>query len=296
LAGLFGAVVPLHYWVDCVNGFENSQTGLFLEVATLWLVRLLGGAPPRGRAGVAAGLLWGFGLLLAPPVAPVFAAFLALIVARRCWTARWAVALAATVVALLLPWTIRNWIQLGGPVFVRDDFGLELSVSNRDGAGAFAQENPAGTEAHPFTSVAVAREVQRMGELAFERRCLAEALTWIRAHPGEFARLTAQRLELFWLPAAPRFRCAMASVSLLAAFGLLLLWRRRRTATVILTALLASYSAFFYLIQNTLRYQHPIWWALLLLAAWPLASLGYTKRLRFSPNAIEHPVPSRSLP
>jgi hypothetical protein len=166
---------------------------------------------------------------------------------------------------------VRNSSRLGGLCFVRDNMGLELFVSNQDGASAVAEENygkPYWTTAHPHSSVAAAMELRRLGELAFERQKLHQALDWIRNHPGRFVSLTIRHMFRFWFPAVPRYTWAFWTVTILAGIGWLLLLAHARQAAIVLGVVLAGYSAFFSLIQNTLRYQHPIWWVLVLLASW----------------------------
>lgn len=296
IAALIGAVVPLHYWPECVDDFENSWTALFVEIAVLWLARRLKSPPGGAGSAVRAGLLWGVGLLLAPTVITVLAGALGLLAWKRRLGVRWAAVLAATMVAVLAPWTIRNYERLGGLTFVRDNFGLEFFVSNQDAATPVFERNAARgywKAAHPHASVSAAEELNSIGELAFNRRRLRQALEWIYAHPGHFATLTAGRVFYFWFPSLPRFQAAAWAVTVVAGLGWLLLFVQNRFAAVVLATVAVGYSLTFCLIQNTLRYQHPVWWALLLLAVCAFRGLGYTKRLRSTPNAIEHPLPFR---
>lgn len=275
LASMTGALIPLHYWPECISEFEHSWTAVFLETAVLLFARFLKRPSFNLLSGARTGLLWGAGLLLAPTVAPVLAGFVAIGACKlrpSLRTAlRWSSVLAATGIAVLAPWLVRNSIRLGGLCFVRDNLGLELFVSNQDGASSVAEENyvkPYWTTAHPHASVAAAMELRRMGELPFERQKLHQALDWIESHPWRFVSLTTRRTFRFWFPAVPRYTWAFWTVTILAGIGWLLLLAHARQAAIVLGVVLAGYSAFFSLIQNTLRYQHPIWWVLVLLASW----------------------------
>jgi hypothetical protein len=288
VAALIGAVVPLHYWPECVDDFENSWSALFLEIAVLWLLRRLKSPPGGAVSAVRAGLLWGAGLLLAPTVITVLAASLGLLAWKRRLTARWTAVLFATLLVVLAPWTIRNYVQLGGLTFVRDNFGLELFISNQDEATPVFDRNAARgywKRAHPHASISAAEELNSVGELAFNRRRLRQAVAWIRSHPRRFLSLTAGRVFYFWFPSLPRFQGIVWTITALAALGWLQLFFQNRFAAIVLATVALAYSSTFLLIQVTLRYQHPIWWALLLCAAWPAAALGYTKRLRSTPDA-----------
>jgi len=275
LAGLGGALIPLQLWPECMGDFETTWAALFLELATILFARFLRAPRLDSKCAVRWGLLWGVGLLLAPNVLSVLIGFCVI----GGWklrpgaraAARWLAVFSATVLLVLAPWLIRNYLQLGGVFFVRDNFGLELSDSNHDGASPDAMQNiaqPYYAAEHPHFSVAAAREIQRTGELAFERRKLRQALAWIRSNPREFASLTIARARTFWFPLVPRFRWVFWTVTAAAFAGLALLGVYSRLASVVLATVLAGYSAVYCLIQNSLRYQHPVWWIQVLLMGW----------------------------
>ena len=274
LAGLGGALIPLHYWADSMGDFENTFTALFLELTLLQFLGFLKAASFEWRRAVKAGLLFGAGILLAPTVAPVLGGFVAIGYWRlrpaRKTAIGWAAILAATTLATLAPWLARNYLQLGGIDFVRDDFGLELFVSNQDGATPVAEWNyarPYWLAAHPHDSSAAALEV-RSGESEFERRRLAAAVEWIRKHRRKFVSLTISRTVDFWFAVVPRFGWMLWIVTVLAGIGWFLLLWEAPDAAISLGSVLIGYSAVFSLIETTIRYQQPIWWVLVLLNGW----------------------------
>jgi len=275
LAGLGGALIPLHYWVECMGDFETTWTALFLEVATILFSRFVHRPRWNWKSALRAGLFWGAGFLLAPTVLPVMAGFLAIgawkVRPRAKAACRWLGMFSAGLAIVTAPWLVRNAIQLGGVFFIRDDLGLELFVSNHDGASAEATQNykrPYWAAAHPFSSAGAAAELGRMGEWAFERRKLGQALEWIRSHPRAFAALTAARVRAFWLPTLPRFGWLLWTATAAGLAGLLSLARAWRFAALVLGAILAGYSAIFVVVQGMLRYQHPLWWIQVLLIGW----------------------------
>jgi len=273
LAGLAGSLIPLHHWPECLGLFENTCTGVFLELATLHLLRFLRAGSLAAAGAARAGLLWGLGILLSPTVVVVLAAFPVIAWRKLRPSPRAAVGFAvvftAALLAVLSPWVFRNWKQELGLCVVRDDLGLELFVSNHDGATAVAEQNfadPYWREVHPHVSLAAATELKSIGERAFERRKLSQAIDWIRTHPRQFAGLTLQRIVRFWFPAMPRFEWAFWAVTVLAAAGWIRMFQRVRFAAIVLAAVLLPYSAVFSVIETSVRYQHPIWWCLVLLA------------------------------
>ncbi len=275
LAGLAGALIPLHHWPECMGQFENTCTGVFLELALLHFLRFLRSASFALSGAIRAGVLWGAGILLSPTSAAVLAA-LACVAAwklrpRLTDAARWSAVAAAVILAVLAPWMARNWAQRLGLTFVRDDLGLELFVSNQDASQAVAEVNFAASywrRVHPHVSLQACLELKSIGERAFERRKLEQAIDWIGAHPGRFARLSMERVANFWFPPMPRFEWVFRAVTILAAAGWVLMWMRRRMAAVVLAAVLLGYSAVFTVVETSVRYQHPIWWCLVLLSAY----------------------------
>ncbi|MCC7496206.1 MAG: hypothetical protein IT160_01435 [Bryobacterales bacterium] len=274
LAGAAGALIPLHLWVECIGDFEGAWVALFLEAAVVLFARWLRAPRLNWRNAACWGAIWGAGFLLTPNVLPVLVALFAIgawiLRPRAAAAARWLAIFTAAVSAVFSPWLIRNYRQLGGVFFVRDNFGLELLVSNYDGAAPNSEQNfttPHFAQTHPYISAEASREIQERGELAFESRALRRALGWIRSNPLAFAKLTAARVWNYWIPRVPRLRWVLASIALAALAGLVMLYRESRGTAAVLAAVLIGYSAVYYIVENTLRYQHPLWWIQLLLVA-----------------------------
>ena len=75
---------------------------------------------------------------------------------------------------------------MGAWFVLRDNAGLELRVSNGDGAQpsqAANQETGWYCTVHPICSAAAVSELRRGGEVTFHRRLLRDARSWINAHP-----------------------------------------------------------------------------------------------------------------
>lgn len=290
LAGAAGALLPWHFWPECMGDFEAPWIAVFLQLTILFFARFLAAPSLKAVSALRAGLWCGLGLLLAPSLLLVLLGLLALALWRlRTRLLRWTALTAATALLTISPWLLRGYLQLGGFFFIKDTLGLELYVSNHDGAVPDVEEAfqaPFHWREHPHANPAVALEIQRQGELAFNRERLHRALDWIRRNPRAFLELTAARVRNFWFPALrhPLHRYALWTLNLFALAGLLLLRRRNRWAALVLASALLTFPLPYYVIYNYLRYQHPIYWILLLLAACAAEAVWSAARDRYSPR------------
>lgn len=275
-AGAMAVVLPLF---QIASPGECLFVGPFLLLFFLASSRL---ADQWGavRGGLAAGLFAGF-LVLWSPASVVVVAIGCLWVSVRFQgreKARFALAAAAAALAVCAPWTIRNYVTLGGPVFVRDNLGLELHIANNDHAAPTLAENMKNgslPRLHPNFNPAETRRVIELGELRYNRACLAAAWEWARSNPQRFLRLTEWRVLRFWFPepAVPPYAWALWLVTALSAPGLIVAVRRKEPAAWILGAILLFYPTLYYLTQADDRYRYPVVWVSLLLAGYALAAL-----------------------
>jgi hypothetical protein len=263
LAGAFAAVLPVFRFgaaEDC--WFLGAWLLLFLLASRKAVDRF--GAD---RGGALTGLLAGL-LLLWSPVSLVIVAVWMFRLPLR------ASAVAALVAALVCaPWTVRNYRALGALMFVRDNLGIELRVSNNDHATPTTAGNrrSALRGFHPNESPAEAARVRELGEAAYNRACLAATRRWIAAHPAAFLRLTASRVRLFWFPEGRR-AWPLWGLTAISIAGIALLGRRDRPAAWTLAAILALYPLIYYLVQAEERYRYPIVWVTLLLAGYAITA------------------------
>jgi hypothetical protein len=284
-AGLISAVYIGAYETELKGDWEGPLAANVLIFLILWGYRISWRRVPRAREGFLYGLSWGVALLIAPSLLPVgagltLAAFLsgwigAQPAARRAFTLA-LVCSAAGCALSLSPWIVRNYLVLGGFVWGRDNFGLELSVSN--GPSAQWSDSLNGVRmhmVHPSRSRQAAEKVLAQGELAFNRDRKLEAVQWIQRNPGEFARLTVQRTFYFWFPPGRNLahEFALGGFTLLAFGGLWFLWRQSLPAGVIVAVLWASYPLIYCLIQWSSRYRQPIEWSLALCAGAALSAI-----------------------
>jgi hypothetical protein len=238
---------------------------------------------PSAKSAVLPGISWGVLLLTNPVLVLLLVAWpLCLALAppkpRRSGLVRHFALVAGTGLFVVSPWVVRNYVRFGTFVFVRDNLGLELSVSNNRCAAPSIRENiQSGCHArtHPNTSAAVAAQLAAAGEVAFNRARLREALDWMSSNPGAFSSLTLRRVRLFWFPELVRWweAAGVWMVTLLSFAGLWLLAKKNSSAAWLIGALWLLFPLIYYVTQFEPRYRYPIYWTSLLPAGYALTEM-----------------------
>lgn len=205
---LFDAVVYLRQW-------DQPLAALFL-MSAWWLVMRMKETGPSVCSSICFGGVAGVGALTSPSLIPAFLIGLMIVF----WQARVprpharaAMLLGALTVsiAVLLPWTVRNKIELGVATPARSNFGLELLVGNGileegdeqwiwDRERQIAHVAHALREIHPFQSSAAASRVRELGEAQFMRVHAESAWALIRENPGAFVLLSLSRASTWLFP------------------------------------------------------------------------------------------------
>ena len=163
---------------------------------------------------------------------------------------------------IVAPWILRNWVTFHQPVFLRDNFGLELLVSNNDVAQPTHDASAQSFQlVHPTQNASITAELRREGEPQYFHRLQSEAIDWIRAHPKRFLELTAARIVLWWTS-----NWVIAAVNLLGLIGV---WLNRAKPLGRAAAVgLALYPLPYYVMQFDPRYAWPIVWIAALMAGY----------------------------
>jgi len=268
LGSAMAALYPPLIW----HSVHLMTEPLFIFLLTLTLWALMRGSEERGLKWAAlAGMAAGLGTL----ARSVLAGFLPLAGAWL-WLARrrggMARPVAAAMVfwlaagAALVPWTARNAVVLGRLVPSTTDFGHGFYAANNarslaDPRGFFLPDSWAFLRASPG---------ERLDdEVEISRRLTAVTLRFVQDHPGEYARLVADRLLKFWRPwpsteyvpwwQAAVYGASFVPVMALAVAGAAVAWRRRSGRGHGLVLLLVLYMTLIHaLVLVMLRYREPL--------------------------------------
>ncbi len=294
-AGFATGVMAAFAWLAAkpflYANWECTYAAVFVLIATC-LVRKIFDASPRSAGllkillGVTAGLL---ACLLPTALPAILVWFLWLAWTKGIRTFHkhyWPLLLLPALV--ISPWIARNYLVFHRIIPVRDNLGLELSVSNNDCAaysldlnlktGCFAQH-------HPNKSADEAKRVITEGEPEYNNIKLHQAVRWISTHKGQFFRLSLQRAFIFWLPneSGSPFRDAVEpglrmlrlieyAMTFFSIIGLHMLLRRDRISGVLCSLWLGLFPMTYYFIQFDERYRLPILWMTFLIGALPLTA------------------------
>jgi 4-amino-4-deoxy-L-arabinose transferase-like glycosyltransferase len=298
IAGILAAIYPAFRSSEVFRGRDEWASALVLLWLTVLLYKMCNRAQPRLTDTFIFGLGWGLLLYIHPSMAVVLAVHgLIFLIYRapsgRAQRLRQALAVAAIVLLLLLPWTLRNYFALDAWIFMRDNFGLELSVGYGDGA-QFSQEANAASGwicvTHPTCSAELADEVRRVGEVPFNRQRLHQALAWISSHPARAAVLTLARVSAFWFD-IPSNWSTFAVRLLWSVLGWLGLIRMRmaeyRLQAWLFGSVLLFYPIVYYVVPYANRYAVPICSAIFLPAGFALHQIYRASRARTSYRLAE---------
>jgi 4-amino-4-deoxy-L-arabinose transferase-like glycosyltransferase len=248
------------YWA--VKWIWETSITMFL-VATLVLVtmRLAEGRKLSEWIGWSA--LWGFGALMNPSILSLLPFFALWVIwqlsrQRKPWIAQ---ALVAVVVfwVCIAPWLVRNYRTFHRPVFLRTNFGAEFRMGNGPGANGTWM-----SYIHPTHNVLEFARYKQLGEIEYVKMRKEEAIAWIKANPGTFARNTAARFAYYWTSVPwsgaimPPKNILFLTSSIMAFWGLLLMGKQRRPGWLLFASALFFYPLVYYFVFPHPRYRAPL--------------------------------------
>jgi 4-amino-4-deoxy-L-arabinose transferase-like glycosyltransferase len=288
------AVFPyVIYWPVRVV-WETSLTAFLLSLALLLTLRMAD-EPPKPRAWILFGFLWGVIALTNTAVLSMMPFCLLWLLYRLPCRPRQLVgaALCVLTAALLVsPWLVRNYRVFGQFIFVRDNLPLEMYEANNDQSSGLWTRNE-----HPGNNPEAMRRFQELGELGFMAEKKLQVRQFIREHPERFLWFTAERAVYFWI--APPQAAIVAGYDLMisrhtnfllgAIFAFAGLWltiRNRKRGAFLLACFLLIYPLPYYLVMPFPRYKHPIEPEMLLLIVylfWEASKIQIRWPLRKSP-------------
>jgi 4-amino-4-deoxy-L-arabinose transferase-like glycosyltransferase len=245
------------------------------------------------------GLLSGFAVLCDPvvlAVLPLLAAFACHRLHRRGrrWLVPGAVA-ALACIAVMSPWTIRNYQTFHQYIPLRDGFGMELYVGNNGDSSFWVNRF-----SHPSHNTAELDEYQRLGEIGYMAEKREQAFAFIRVHPGWFVWMSLRRAVYMWanfwsfdpayLHEEPMDLPAMivcTTLSAFALFGLGRAFRQNRAYAIRYAIMLGCFPLVYYFTHVESYFFRPVDPFILILAVY--AFLG---RVRVAQVV---PMPARQL-
>jgi 4-amino-4-deoxy-L-arabinose transferase-like glycosyltransferase len=230
LAGAFWAVSPPLIWLPAVL-WETSLSILLL----IGLVALALRCVDKRCAGLWAvmGAYCGLAMLVNPSLMLSLFAIVGWTIyqtrpvgGHELWMCPWMCLL--VFLAVFAPWPIRNARVLHAFIPLRSNFGYEVWQGNHPGAtGVF------DTTIEPLENKQEYSDYAAKGEVGYMRHKATLARIYIHAHPGEFIKLSAERVARFWAGAGFAVNSRVVELhavltSLLGLAGLAALYRRRR--------------------------------------------------------------------
>jgi 4-amino-4-deoxy-L-arabinose transferase-like glycosyltransferase len=259
---------PFAIYFSAARVWDYALTGLLFTTCFCVAQRL-----PRQRntlAWLGFGALYGIATLSNPSVLSIFPAFLllaAIPLQRR--KERWlshSVIASLGLLAVLTPWTIRNYRTLHVLAPVRDNFWLESRAGN-DGSTFESNDRLA----HPASNPIEMQKFVSAGEVPYlaEERTLT--VDFIHQDPFVFINSSLRRALCFWTgywsfsPAylhdqpteIPNMFLSIGLI-LLMLIGTRSLWRQDRTAALPYILLMAIFPAAYFLTHASPDYRQPI--------------------------------------
>ncbi|MGO8984049.1 MAG: glycosyltransferase family 39 protein [Terriglobales bacterium] len=236
-------------------------------------------------------LIWaGFGILwgVAALTTPVVLAVLPFLTGWVCYRLQghgksWKLPLATAVFALfvtLAPWLIRNYRVFHQPVFLKDNFWMEVCIGNLGNATHWWND-----AAHPAGSNTELTAFQQLGELGYMRRERRQALVFIQSYPGIFLWRSIRRVVYMWtgfwsvspeylrgepLDLANIFFCTVFTA--FAMIGLYKSLRGLRDAAMPYAVVLFAFPLVYYFTHSEISYRLPIEPELVIFACFAVVS------------------------
>jgi hypothetical protein len=262
-------------WIEVTGQHETVFTLLALAILVWLTVDVLRSGRLDGRRMALLGAGWGIGMHASPvlilPLIVMLVGGPLFLVPAGVRTRRAILPFVAGFLVAVTPWSIRNVRALGAFAFIRDNFGMELAVSNSDEAKPDMRDNMklGGTmRRHPYFSSRAALDMRHAGELPYYDSLQVTAVEWITKNPGRFAVLTLRRVALFFVPKLGWEHHAWFyfPVVLLWLAGSIYAFATHRGIVIVLNAVLLAFAGPHFLVQSSPRYSYPVLWIMVLFA------------------------------
>jgi 4-amino-4-deoxy-L-arabinose transferase-like glycosyltransferase len=307
-AGITAAAVwafyPFAIYFSAGRVWEYALTGLLFATCFCVAQRIHLANNPLAWLGW--GALFGVTALSNPSVLSTFPFLLALALYQvyrsgNRWFVKGTLTAIATV-AVLTPWTVRNYRALGIFCPVRDGFWMEIYDTNSGDASL----DPG--VAHPSTNSAEMRKFHAMGEPAFMAEKHLLALGYIRGHPSFAIIQTLRRTLYYWTglwsisaqefreqPTEPANIFHVSCITFLMILGIRHLWQTSRTNALPYLVLICIFPLAYYVTHPLMDYRQPIEPAIVVLAVAGAIPLRLLKASQTSIHATEWHDTNRGL-
>lgn len=261
-------VYPFAIYFSAARVWDYALTGLLFTTCFCLAQRLHRRRRTLGWLGF--GALYGITALSNPSVLSMFPVFLilsALILHRRKekWLGRCLVATLA-LIAVLTPWTVRNYRALHVIAPVRDNFWLECWAGN-DGRTFESNDR----WAHPASNPAEMQRFQTLGEARYLAEKHTLAVNFIEQHPALFLKASLHRALSFWTAYWSFSRAYLAdepteipdmlfsiALAIFMLLGTRSLWREDKTAGLPYIILMALFPLAYFFTHTSPDYRQPI--------------------------------------
>jgi 4-amino-4-deoxy-L-arabinose transferase-like glycosyltransferase len=283
VAGWAWAIYPYSIYFSAARVWDYSLTALLFATCFYFAQRLH--LQRKAVVWLGFGLLCGFTMLSNPSVLPLFPIILLIAALRKrriggAWISHSVVA-ALGVLAMLMPWTIRNYKTMHVIRPVRDNFWMECWAGN-DG-DTFRSNDGA---AHPASNSVEMQRFERAGEIAYLAEDKDLAMNTIRHNPAFFVGLSIRRAISYWtgfwsfsaaylhqepLEIADVFFCTGTTVLMLVGF--LSFWNQDRRSALLYLMLIGLFPLTYYFTHASPDYRQPIEPEVIVLVALGILSL-----------------------
>ncbi len=270
---IFGATVGILaawiwvFWLDvavvCLRIWESSLSALLLMLS-VWLLLRLKAASPHTH-WLSFGMLAGISALANTSLLSIFVGFWIWLFVRDRGLPRAGKLLLSIFFCFLavLPWTVRNYVELHKLLPVRDNFGFELWQGSHTGTPD------------------VILEFNHFGEIGFMEAKRHAAAQFIREDPQRFLRRCGYRFFHFWSDPSAR---VWLPLSILAWVGCIMGLRNKRSSVMPLVIPIIVFPLVYY-ITHPGTYRHPIEPVMLLLIAFVVVTVAReVRRVTVSAN------------
>jgi hypothetical protein len=237
IAGIFWSVSPPLLWLPLL--YWDTSLSILMLTGILGL-GLRCAQQPTWPRWLSLGACCGFAVLVNPSLLMVLLGIVAWAGYQAGSQSRIAALVAATLcLAIIAPWSLRNYRVMHAVIPLRSNMGYELWQGNRVGSDGFFTAS-----LHPNINRVEFNHYAAIGEVAYMREKSEQATAAIRANPLRFLGLSLKRAACFWtgLGKAPNSGLVVLHstlTSLLAFAGLIALFRSRpRLAVLFLLPLL----------------------------------------------------------